>query len=247
MTAKAGFADETIRVSEIFGPTIQGEGALVGLPTIFVRTGGCDYRCSWCDTLHAVDSRYRDTWVPMRAEEIFEQVEALCGGRPIMVSLSGGNPGIQPLGGLIALGKAKGYRFALETQGSIVQDWFSDLDVLTLSPKPPSSGMVTDWAKFDACVAAASNGPETALKIVVFDEADYAYAREAAARYPDLPLYLQPGNHTPPDIEGRGEPDLAGLNERTRWLIARASEDAWYEARVLPQLHVMIWGNRRGV
>ncbi len=43
-----------IRVSEIFGPTIQGEGVLIGLPTVFVRSGGCDYRCSWCDSLHAV-------------------------------------------------------------------------------------------------------------------------------------------------------------------------------------------------
>ena len=40
----------TIAISEIFGPTIQGEGALIGKPTVFVRTGGCDYRCSWCDT-----------------------------------------------------------------------------------------------------------------------------------------------------------------------------------------------------
>ncbi|TIT89813.1 MAG: 7-carboxy-7-deazaguanine synthase QueE, partial [Mesorhizobium sp.] len=36
-----------IRVSEIFGPTVQGEGVLIGLPTVFIRTGGCDYRCSW--------------------------------------------------------------------------------------------------------------------------------------------------------------------------------------------------------
>ena len=39
-------SDAKIRVSEIFGPTIQGEGVLIGLPTVFVRTGGCDYRCS---------------------------------------------------------------------------------------------------------------------------------------------------------------------------------------------------------
>jgi len=52
-------APDEIRVSEIFGPTIQGEGALIGQPTVFVRTGGCDYRCSWCDSLHAVDSRFR--------------------------------------------------------------------------------------------------------------------------------------------------------------------------------------------
>ena len=43
-----------VRVSEIFGPTVQGEGPLIGKPTVFVRTGGCDYRCNWCDTLYAV-------------------------------------------------------------------------------------------------------------------------------------------------------------------------------------------------
>lgn len=43
-------APDRIRISEIFGPTIQGEGALIGEPTVFVRTGGCDYRCSWCDS-----------------------------------------------------------------------------------------------------------------------------------------------------------------------------------------------------
>ena len=49
-----------IRISEIFGPTIQGEGPLIGRPSIFVRTGGCDYRCNWCDTLYAVLPEYRD-------------------------------------------------------------------------------------------------------------------------------------------------------------------------------------------
>ena len=66
---------DLIRISEIFGPTIQGEGALIGQPTVFVRTGGCDYRCVWCDTPHAVDSAYRDEWKPMSAEEILTKVE----------------------------------------------------------------------------------------------------------------------------------------------------------------------------
>ena len=48
-----------IRISEIFGPTIQGEGPLMGRPTVFVRTGGCDYRCRWCDTLYAVLPEFR--------------------------------------------------------------------------------------------------------------------------------------------------------------------------------------------
>jgi 7-carboxy-7-deazaguanine synthase len=51
---------EHIRISEIFGPTIQGEGPLIGRPTVFVRTAGCDYRCTWCDTLYAVLLEYHD-------------------------------------------------------------------------------------------------------------------------------------------------------------------------------------------
>ncbi|WP_283196221.1 7-carboxy-7-deazaguanine synthase QueE [Rhizobium sp. AN80A] len=241
-------ADRRIRVSEIFGPTIQGEGVLIGLPTVFVRTGGCDYRCSWCDTLHAVDSEYRDQWTPMTVEEIWAEVVSLSGGRPLTVSLSGGNPAIQPLGPLIERGHAEGYRFALETQGSVAKDWFADLDTLVLSPKPPSSGMETDWALFEDCLARAAGGPDVALKIVVFDERDYRYAREVAGRYPDLPVYLQPGNHTPPPADDDdARIDVDGIMERMLWLVGKVTKDRWFEARVLPQLHVLLWGNRRGV
>lgn len=251
MTAAAGRTeakDTKIRISEIFGPTIQGEGLLIGLPTIFVRTGGCDYRCSWCDTLHAVDSDYRDTWVPMPIEAIWQKVQLLSGGVPLTVSLSGGNPAVQPLGGLIAKGQSEGYRFALETQGSIAKDWFVALDYLVLSPKPPSSGMITDWHSFDDCLAAAGDKPQTALKIVVFDDADYAYARAASARFPHLPVYLQPGNHTPPPPDDDDASiDIDGIMERMLWLVRKVGEDRWFSARVLPQLHVLLWGNRRGV
>lgn len=228
-----------IRVSEIFGPTIQGEGVLIGLPTVFVRTGGCDYRCSWCDSLHAVDSAFRHTWHPMTAEAIMARIEDLSDGRPITVSLSGGNPAIQPLGSLIALGHAKGYRFALETQGSISQPWFADLDTLVLSPKPPSSGEVTDWAAFANCLVP---GPETVMKIVIFDEADYAFAQDSAARFPQLPLYLQPGN---PVVDEAATP--TGIVDRMLWLIDKTVQDGWFTPRILPQLHVILWGNKRGV
>ncbi|MGX7877260.1 7-carboxy-7-deazaguanine synthase QueE [Mesorhizobium sp. ORM8.1] len=237
-----------IRVSEIFGPTIQGEGVLIGLPTVFIRTGGCDYRCSWCDSLHAVDNQFRHEWKMMPADAVWQRVIALSGGRPVMVSLSGGNPAIQPFGGLIERGHAEGYRFALETQGSVVKDWFAELDVLVLSPKPPSSEMRIDWLAFEACIEAAREKPQLVLKLVVFDESDYAFAKDAAARFPHLPVYLQPGNHTPP---GHGEEDaavdLAGIMRRMEWLIEKVTRDRWFEARVLPQLHVLLWGNKRAV
>lgn len=236
-----------IRVSEIFGPTIQGEGTLIGQPTVFVRTGGCDFRCAWCDSLHAVDAAYRDDWVAMSTEAVLAEVERLTGGAPILVTLSGGNPAVQPLGALIGEGRARGHRFALETQGSVARDWFARLDTLVLSPKPPSSGMETDWAAVAACVDAAGQA-ETVLKIVVFDETDYAFARAAVARFPDLALCLQPGNHTPPPPDDdTAQVDQAGIDARMRWLVERVMADGWFSARVLPQLHVMLWGNRRGV
>ncbi len=237
-----------IRVSEIFGPTIQGEGVLIGQPTVFVRTGGCDYRCSWCDTLHAVDSEYREEWLPMSVDAVWTEVERLSGGVPLTVSLSGGNPAIQPLGPLIDRGHSEGYRFALETQGSVARDWFANLDVLVLSPKPPSSGMETDFAKLDDCLSMAAGGPMTVLKIVVFDDRDYAYARDVARRYPALPVYLQPGNHTPPPPEDDSATvDIDGIMNRMLWLVDKVTGDRWFDARVLPQLHVLLWGNRRGV
>ena len=238
----------TLTISEIFGPTIQGEGALIGQPTVFVRTGGCDYRCDWCDTLHAVDSAYRHTWMQMNTEAVWQEVQKLSGGQPITVSLSGGNPAIQDFSALIALGKAEGYRFAMETQGSIARPWFKDLDTLVLSPKPPSSGQATDWNKLNACLLAGGEASNPVLKIVVFDEADYTWAKEVAERYPDLPLYLQPGNHTPPPPDNDDATiDIDGIMERMHWLIDKTVADQWFRPRILPQLHVLLWGNKRGV
>lgn len=234
----------SLRIAEIFGPTIQGEGALIGEPTVFIRAGGCDYRCSWCDSLHAVDSAYRHSWAKMSAGEVWAEVTRLSGGRPLTISISGGNPAIQDFAPVIALGKAEGYRFACETQGSKSQPWFADLDTLVLSAKPPSSGEVVDWDAFDRCLEAAKGAGEVVMKIVIFDDEDYDWAKAAADRYPDLPLYLQPGN---PEVDPELPVDLNVATERLLWLIEKVTGDGWFSPRVLPQLHVLVWGNKRGV
>jgi 7-carboxy-7-deazaguanine synthase len=231
-----------IRISEIFGPTVQGEGPLIGTPTVFVRTAGCDYRCTWCDTLYAVLPEHRDEWTFMSAADVLREVDRLSCGKPILVTLSGGNPALQPLAELIRLGREQGHRFALETQGSVAQGWFAELDSLVLSPKPPSSDMTADLTALGACIAAASERAAVALKIVVFDEADFAFAQAVSARFPQLPVYLQPGNPV-----HRTELDTRGMLDRLSWLVDKTREAQWYEARVLPQLHALVWGNKRGV
>ncbi|MEP1535514.1 MAG: 7-carboxy-7-deazaguanine synthase QueE [Paracoccaceae bacterium] len=233
-----------LRIAEIFGPTIQGEGTLIGEPTVFVRTGGCDYRCAWCDSLHAVDPAYRHTWAAMHTEAVWAEVQRLSKGKPLTVSLSGGNPAIQDFTQLIALGRSDGYRFACETQGSIAKPWFADLDTLVLSPKPPSSGEVVDWDAFDACLRAAKRARSTVMKIVIFDETDYTWAQETAGKYPALPLFLQPGNlEVDPDVAI--EPQV--LTDKLLWLVDKTMHDSWFAPRILPQLHVLLWGNKRGV
>jgi 7-carboxy-7-deazaguanine synthase len=241
---------ERILISEIFGPTVQGEGPLIGRPTIFVRTGGCDYRCAWCDTLYAVLPEHRDEWVLMTPSEIATRIDELAGEEPVLVTLSGGNPALQPLAPLIELGHGKRHTFALETQGSVSSPWFSELDWLILSPKPPSSRMTTNWNMLDACISVGKYRPHCVLKIVVFDDADYSYARTVSARYPGLPVYLQVGNPAPLKHAGTPLPDNAEIDDllaRFRWLVGKVTADHWFAATVLPQLHVLAWGNKRGV
>lgn len=232
-----------LRIAEIFGPTIQGEGALIGEPTLFVRSGGCDYRCSWCDSPHAVLSAYRHEWTIMESTDVMAKLETLSGGTPMLVSLSGGNPALQNFAPLISLGRARGYRFACETQGSIAKDWFAELAMLVVSPKPPSSGESVDWAAFDACLAAAKGAPKV-MKIVIFDDVDLAWAKDVAARYPDLPLCLQPGN---PESDPATPVAPQALADSMRWLVDATIGKGWLRPRILPQLHVLIWGNQRGV
>ncbi len=225
------------RISEIFGPTIQGEGYVIGQPTIFVRTGGCDFRCAWCDTMFAVDPKHAADWKFMEAEEICLRVVELSQGRTLPVTLSGGNPAMQPLGETCKRLKRAGYSIILETQGTIIPDWLEHVDIVSVSPKPPSAKVAWDEGKFLAFMRAA--GDKARLKIVIADEADFEWARYVANIAPKTLLYLQPCNLNP------GAPDVRDLMERYRWLAAKVVSDGFYKARVLPQLHALAWGGER--
>lgn len=231
----------SIYISEIFGPTIQGEGQLIGRPTVFIRVGGCDYRCAWCDTEYAVKPQYRKLWKKLSPQQMLDAVKSLTDGAPILITLSGGNPAMYDFSALVKLGHAEGFTFAMETQGSMDKPYFADLDYLTISPKPPSSKTLFDPIKLDNVVRAH---PSPTLKIVIADERDYKFARRLAQKYKDIPMYLQPCN---PNVDEDKPADIESLNNQLKWLIERTHTDGWYNVTLLPQLHVLLWNNERGV
>lgn len=251
----------SIPVLEIFGPTVQGEGMSIGRRTMFVRTAGCDYRCSWCDSAFTWDGSAREELRRLAAEEIWAELESLAGGGFDHVTLSGGNPLLLPqLGSLVTLLREKGIHTAVETQGSVWQDWVLLTDEVTLSPKPPSSGMETDLAQLDgwlrrlaearrgaeSSVGGKPSAPVYSLKVVVFHDKDLDYAAALHARYPDVPLILQTGNAEPVGGDTGGTAlRLLAAYEALLGNVMKRNE--LKDVRVLPQLHALVWGNKRGV
>jgi 7-carboxy-7-deazaguanine synthase len=235
-------------ILEIFGPTIQGEGMVIGKKTMFVRTAGCDYSCSWCDSAFTWDGSAKDEIRLLTPEEIWEELKEIGGKRFSHVTISGGNPALLAnLVDLLEIFKENGVQSALETQGSKWQDWFYSIDDLTLSPKPPSSGMLTNFHKLDEIVERLqASESHFSLKVVVFNDEDLDYAKNIHTRYPTVPFYLQTGNSQV--HEGDNEKLVGDLIEQYEKLIDKVCESQdLNNVHVLPQLHTYVWGNKRGV
>ena len=233
-----------IPILELFGPTIQGEGMVIGKKTLFIRTSGCDYRCAWCDSSFTWDGTGKPTM--MTPEQIITQIDALNQNRARHVTLSGGNPAIHKgLGEVVDRLHASGYDVAIETQGTIWNDWLTKVDEITISPKPPSSTMTTDFQQLASFIERLPK-ERTTLKVVVFDEKDFQFAEKVHQTFPTLDFYIQPGND---DLQETDERKMTHhLIESYERLIERAmASTILKDVRILPQLHALVWGNRRGV
>ncbi|RXJ02819.1 7-carboxy-7-deazaguanine synthase QueE [Anaerobacillus alkaliphilus] len=239
-----------IPVLEIFGPTIQGEGAVIGKKTVFIRTAGCDYQCSWCDSAFTWDGTGKDDIRLMTAVEIIDELKEIGLENFQHVTISGGNPALlKQLGELVDSLKNLQMKIGLETQGTVWQAWMLRIDDLTISPKPPSSGMNTDFEKLDGLVESLTKRigeGHVSLKVVIFDEGDLAYAKRVHQKYPTVPFYLQVGND---DLTVDDDEQLSiKLLKKLDWLVSKVIIDPEFnQVRVLPQLHALLWGNKKGV
>jgi 7-carboxy-7-deazaguanine synthase len=236
-----------IPVSEIYGPVMQGEGALAGAVTSFLRTGGCDARCVWCDSTFAVDPvQWSHEWRRLTPNEIVDELTQVTPPEA-WVTISGGNPALWDLRPIIEhpVAHGKGWRFAVETQGSRWADWFPLLSHITVSPKPPSAATAHGFSE-DVVVRLVRDLHAT-LKFAVADLADLTWARTFTGLVQNQAgagvgsVYLQPVN----DPRDPGAYDLARQVAAYRMLMEAVLAIPWTEARVIPQLHALAYAAER--
>lgn len=250
-------------VVEIFGPTIQGEGVDQGVTAHFVRFGGCDYACTWCDTPYAViASEVRTNAKRMSAGEIVYDLQQRESAP--WVILTGGNPALHDLTSLVTELHSASYLVAVETQGSRWREWMMDVDRLCVSPKPPSAleaksanGQLQKFL-LEGMLARDNGRPYEwmFLKVVCFTEEDVDFAVLMRNQLSDALLYLSAGNdagRTVGNPEREDSRQLAevrhDLLERLDWLIKevyKRPDLCASDVYVQCQLHTLLWGNGRG-
>lgn len=264
-----------IPLVEMFGPTVQGEGSVIGQQTYFLRFGLCDYRCTMCDSLHAVlpeRVRMYAKWLTQR--QIFDEFQEF--RKPTTtdwVTFSGGNPAMHDLSYLLGLLKMAHLKVNVETQGTIYQGWLSKVDSLTISPKGPGMGEKHNHEQFmgfinkvhQANILSAEGAipwwPKICIKIVVFDQRDLEFATEIFEDLSNHDLflsedlsevfYLSLGNPNPPN-PNPDSPDQPTFSIREQLVNYKMlyediqNHPVLSKVRFLPQWHAFVWGNDAG-
>lgn len=153
--------------------TIQGEGFHTGKPAYFIRLGGCDVGCKWCDA--------KMTWNPRMFPpvDVDTIVDRACSYAAQAIVITGGEPSLYPLGYLTGQLRERGLKIFLETSGT--HELSGTFDWICLSPKKQHPPVASIFNQADE------------LKVIVETEEDFKWAEANAARVGErCMLYLQP-------------------------------------------------------
>ncbi|HUP87042.1 MAG TPA: 7-carboxy-7-deazaguanine synthase QueE [Acidimicrobiales bacterium] len=228
---------DVLVVSEVFGPTWQGEGPSLGRRAGFVRLGRCNLRCTFCDTPYTWRWEDHDPAVELSRrsiDDVLHQIDAMDVG---LVVVTGGEPLLQQshLVPLLTALRALGVEVEIETAGTIVPS--AEIVDLTsrfnVSPKLHNSGNDLDRRlKPDALRALQMTGRAT-FKFVAVDAADLDEIAGLVEEHSLTGIWVMP--------EGT---DAATIVSRGRALAPAVQRRGW---NLTTRMHILLWGDRRGV
>ncbi|MSP36998.1 MAG: 7-carboxy-7-deazaguanine synthase QueE [Deltaproteobacteria bacterium] len=227
-----------MRISEVFY-SIQGEGRLLGVPSVFIRTSGCNLRCVWCDTPYSSWQPEGKSW---SVKKLLDEVVKYP-ARHVVVT--GGEPLLAPeVGTLTEQLKAAGLHITIETAATLFKP--VQCDLISLSPKLANS---TPWKRARGKFAAPHerrrlnlgviqkylDAHDYQLKFVVEQKADFGEIRRIIEqlRNVDAARVL---------IMAQGTTNRE-LNRRAKWIVEQCK---FFGFSYTPRLHIQLFGNRRG-
>ena len=227
-----------MKIAEIFF-SVQGEGTLVGVPSVFVRTSGCNLRCSWCDTPYT-------SWRPEGADHsVAEIVARVLEFGAAHVVVTGGEPMIAPeIETLTRALRERGLHITIETAGTVYRPVSCDL--MSVSPKlansTPHEREEGRWAILHDRLRYQ---PQVLKKLI----GDYSYQLKFVVSTPDdlaeIQLIEQELNANRLFVVLMPEGvDRNVVHERSLWLAELCKQTGY---RFSPRLHIDLWGDRRGV
>jgi 7-carboxy-7-deazaguanine synthase len=218
--------------------SIQGEGANIGRPAVFLRLGFCNLHCGWCDT------RYTWDWSAFSPQEQLMELSCEEAAREILkygcryLVITGGEPLIQQeqLRPLCEDLKSRGFDIEFETNGTIAPDRRL-LDLVyhwSISPKLSNSGNEPENCEAPECYRLFNSLSSCHFKYVVGSENDFAEVQALAEKYciPAEKIILMP--------EASNQEELV---KKSRWVVELCKASG---CRFSTRLHILLWGNERG-
>ncbi len=228
-----GKADLKVPLADPLFFSLQGEGATIGRPSVFIRLMGCSVGCVWCDT------KYSWAGPPLEEKTLSEILDFCEEHEGAQVVVTGGEPLESPqFSVLIESLYRAGLRVEVETAGHIPppEDALKRVNQWNVSPKLQSAQIseekqpkTLDWLR---------QAKEPYLKFVVhrtdeLDEIEVVLEKYGLGDFPRSRIIISPGGKTREQMEHR------------LFALAEASMNRGF--RFTPRLHVMLWGDKRGV
>jgi 7-carboxy-7-deazaguanine synthase len=225
---------------EVFA-SVQGEGATMGVPSVFVRLAECNLACTWCDTKYTWDWANHDraaAVLEIATDDVVAAAAAAAGATTRTIIFTGGEPLLQQDALAVAAGalRGRGLRIEIETNGAIepVPALAAVVDQWNVSPKLATAGGKRSARLRAGPLAWFAAAPNAFYKFVVVEPADVDEVAGLVAQYQLAParVILMP--------EGT---DAAALHARAGWLAEACLARGF---RLGTRLHVLLWGSERG-